>query len=233
MRQSTIDGYLDGLAVALRGPDRLRTDLLAEARDSLVDAVEAHRARGLPAGDAERRAVAEFGTYRDVVPGYQAELAVAQGRFTAWLLVLALPALYLVAPLMWWKGPWMGTAAPGDGYLQLAAHFDHLLFGAVGLAGLALLGFRWGGRFIRDGRRFSRLVGIGVLVFLGVHGTTGAVVVGVSVYRWPEAATWPPMVLGSLVMVAGFSYAALSAWRCVTAARLPLLSEPRPARPVA
>ena len=165
-------------------------------------------------------------TYREVVPGYQAELAAAQGRFTALLLVLALPTLHMLAPLMWWKAPWMATAAPGDGYLLLAAHFDYLLFAATGLAVLALLGFRWGGRFIRDGRRFSRLVGVGALIFLGVHGTTGAFVVGISVYQWPQSATWPPMVLGSIAMATAFGYAALSAWRCVTAARLPVLGEP-------
>jgi hypothetical protein len=227
--QSTIDGYLDGLASALRGPQRLRADLLAEARDSLLDTAEAHRERGVPAGDAERLAIAEFGTYREVVPGYQAELAVAQGRFTALLLALSLPALHLIAPLMWWKGPWIAAEPPGPGYLTLAAHFDYLLFGATALAVLALVGFRWGGRFVRDGRRYARAIGVGALVFLAVHGATGAVVLGVSFYQWPESMRWPPMIGGSTAMALAFLYAAATAWRCVRVASEPA-TVPAPAR---
>jgi hypothetical protein len=226
--QSTIDIYLDGLASALRGPERLHADLLAEARDSLLDAAEAHRERGLPADDAERRAIAEFGTYAEVVPGYQAELAVAQGRFTALLLALSLPVLHLAAPLMWWKGPWIATEPPGQRYLTLVAHFDYLLFAATALAVLALLGFRLGGRFVRDGRRYARVIGVGALVFLAVHGATGVVVLGVSLYQWPESMRWPPMIGGSVALAVSFLYAAATAWRCVEAAGEPV-TEPRPA----
>lgn len=217
-----VDEYLAGLAAHLRGPYRLRADLLAEARDSLHDAAQAHRAAGVPADEAERLAVAEFGGYADVVPGYQTELAVAQGRRTALLLALALPALTLLAPLMWWHGPWTrGAPDPGRGYALLVAHFDYLSLTASAVAVLVLLGLRVGSRRLVDGLRFSRAVGWGTLGFLAVHGAAGIMVLHVSVHKWPQAATWPPLVLGSGLMGAGFLYAVRSAWGCVKAGRLP------------
>src|SRR5207244_7286136 len=86
-----VDRYVAGLGAALRGPRRVKADLLVEARDSLVDAAEAYRAEGATQAEADRQAVAEFGTLAEIVPAYQAELAVAQGRRTALLIALALP----------------------------------------------------------------------------------------------------------------------------------------------
>jgi hypothetical protein len=86
---SAVDAYLMELGRHLRGPRRARADLLAEARGGLIDTTEGYERRGLSTADAQRRAVAEFGSMADVAPGYQAELAVAQSRRTA-LLILAI-----------------------------------------------------------------------------------------------------------------------------------------------
>ena len=85
-----VDDYLTGLSRALPGPRRRKADLLAEARDHLVDATEAFEADGLDRDSAEREAVADFGELDEVVPGYRAELAVSQSRRTAMLLFLVL-----------------------------------------------------------------------------------------------------------------------------------------------
>jgi hypothetical protein len=213
-----INSYTDGLAAALVGPRRLRADLVTEARDSLMDAAMAHLDSGLRPGDAVRRAVAEFGHYRDVVPGYQAELAAAQGRRTALLMAVAMPLLHLLAPLMWLGAPWHGGRPPVEGYYTLARNFDYLSLGASAVAVLVLLGFGWGSRFVGDAVRYARTVGVGVLVFLALHGATGALVYGLSMYQWPGTLTWPPMLIGTVVNLAAFGYAALTAWRCVAAA---------------
>ena len=83
-----LSAYLRDLGKALRGPRRLKADLLTEARGSLIDAVCAREERGVPTDAAQREAIAEFGSVARVAPDYQAELAVAQGRRTG-LLILA------------------------------------------------------------------------------------------------------------------------------------------------
>ena len=212
---SEVDRYVTGLGAALRGPRRVRADLLAEARDSLLDAAEAYRAGGASAADADRRAVTEFGTLAQIAPAYQAELAIAQGRRTAVLIALALPLLHLLTPLIWWRS---GTPADA-GYLRLAESFDDLtLLGCV-LAVLARLGYGWGSRYIRDGAALTRVLGRGALAFLAVHGLAGGAVYLWRVAQWPGALRWPPLWAGVPLMWLAFGYAALCAWRCLATSR--------------
>jgi hypothetical protein len=105
---STVDDYLTGLSRALPGPRRRKADLLAEARDHLVDATEAFEADGLDRASAEREAVADFGALDEVAPGYRAELAVSQSRRTAMLLFLAL----IIQPIVWQEGAWSWNQDP-------------------------------------------------------------------------------------------------------------------------
>ena len=217
---AVIERYADGLAAALRGPRRLRADLVAEARHSLLDAAEAHLDAGLLPADAVRRAVDEFGEYAEIVPGYQAELAVAQGKRTALWMCTALPVMHLLAPLMWWQGPWVNGKDPISGYWTLTTNFDLLSLFASVVAMVLLVGFGWGSRFVRDSVRYSRWIGIGVLMFLFVHGAAGAAVMAISVHQWPEVATWPPILIGVPLNIAAFGYAAVTACRCIHACRL-------------
>ncbi len=90
------------------GPRRRKADLLAEARDHLVDATEAFEADGLDRASAEREAVADFGAVDEVAPGYRAELAVSQSRRTAMLLFLAL----IIQPIVWQEGVWSWNQDP-------------------------------------------------------------------------------------------------------------------------
>src|SRR5688572_16599638 len=101
-RPETIDGYAGLLAGALRGPRRLRDDLVTEARDGLVDATEAYRARGLDRAAAERAAVVDFGPVAEIAAAYRPELALAQARRSAVLLSM----LILIQPIVWAEGRW-------------------------------------------------------------------------------------------------------------------------------
>ncbi|MDX6280209.1 MAG: hypothetical protein QOH03_1280, partial [Kribbellaceae bacterium] len=106
--QDPVETYLTGLSRALRGPRRRKADLMAEARDSLVDATEAYQAEGLSPVEAAEQAVADFGDLDEVVPGYRSELGIAQGRRTAVLLLLVMMA----QPLIWQEGLWSWNQHP-------------------------------------------------------------------------------------------------------------------------
>ncbi|WP_432836594.1 permease prefix domain 1-containing protein [Dactylosporangium sp. CA-092794] len=225
-----IDDYVEGLAAALRGPRRTRAEMITEARHSLQDAAAAFEDAGLPPLAAERRAVAEFGTLRQVAPGYQAELAIHQGRRTATWIALALPAVNVLTLLMWWDSPWT-IADASHLYRTVLEHFRSTSFLAAAIAALAVAGFSWPGRYlgIGDGVRYSRVVGLGTVTFLGLHGLVGAAMFGLSIYQWPAAATWPPVLLGMAVSVAAFGYAGLLALHCVSVARTALRNREAPA----
>jgi hypothetical protein len=210
-----IDAYVEGLASVLRGPGRTRAEMITEARHSLEDAAAAHADAGLPELEAERRAVAEFGSLRAVAPAYQAELAAAQGRRTATWIALALPLVNVLAPLMWWDSPWGVDDHATHLYWVLVGHFKYTSFVAAGVAALVVLGFSWGSRYLRDGVRYTRVVGVAAVIFLGLHALLGAAVFGLSLYQWPAAATWPPVILGMAVNLGAFAYAGLLSVRCV------------------
>jgi hypothetical protein len=103
-----IDDYLAALRKELWGPRRRKADLLAEARDHLTDAAEALEADGMDRYDAEKHAVADFGTLDEVAPGYRADLAVSQSRRTAVLLFAAL----IIQPIVWREGAWSWNRGP-------------------------------------------------------------------------------------------------------------------------
>lgn len=96
-----IDAYLVELAAALRGPSRLKADLLQEARDSLVDARDAEITRGAVPAVAAQRAIVDFGTPRRVAPGFQTELDLAQARRAAWLLLVGIAVQPVVWDVLW------------------------------------------------------------------------------------------------------------------------------------
>ncbi|MGI5244450.1 permease prefix domain 1-containing protein [Dactylosporangium sp. CA-139066] len=220
-----VDVYIGSLAAALRGPRATRLEMITEARHSLEDAAAAYEDDGLEPAEARARAVAEFGSLREVVPGYQAELAAQQGRRTALWIALVLPVVNLLAPLMWWDNPW-GTEHASHLYWVLVDHFKYTSFLAAAVAALVVAGFSWGSRYLRDGVRYARRVGLGAVTFLGLHGLVAAAVVGLSVYQWPAAASWPPVLIGVAAFAAAFGYAGCLAVRCVSFAGTALRNRP-------
>jgi len=75
-----IETYLADLGSRLRGPRRVKADLIAEAHDGLLDAADAYTDAGHTPSRAARSAVTDFGTVDRIAPHYQRELAFAQGR---------------------------------------------------------------------------------------------------------------------------------------------------------
>ncbi|ONI68938.1 hypothetical protein BWI15_32585 [Kribbella sp. ALI-6-A] len=136
---------------ALSGPRRRRADLMAEARDSLEDATEAYEADGLDRLEAERRAVDDFGDLVVVVPGYRAELGIAQSRRTAVLLFLVM----IAQPIVWQEGAWAWTQQPNETtpLLELLNR-SVMVTGSLAIAGavLAVVGTGLGLRYpwLRD-----------------------------------------------------------------------------------
>ncbi|WP_329104500.1 permease prefix domain 1-containing protein [Micromonospora sp. NBC_01699] len=212
-REAPIDHYLRLLGGRLRGPARLRRDLLTEVRDSLRDATEAYRECGLDPIAAQRRAVAEFGAPDRLAPAYQAELTAGQGRRLA-LLVALVPVAMLTADLMWWQPPATTPSAP-SGFLLLVQALDWASYAAGALALLALLllgpaGRRWpiAPRGVVRPLAVVALVVGGLIWALGVFAGVNAV------RESPAALTWPPMITAWIMLNATFG---LLTWLTVRA----------------
>ncbi|WP_432921831.1 permease prefix domain 1-containing protein [Microbispora sp. CA-135349] len=172
-----IDEYVASMRRALRGPGSAKRDLLTEARDSLLDAAEAYQCEGLPRAEAERLAVADFGTVPEVAPGFQGELTVSQGRRTAALLFLSVPFIAFMWAVIWRVFPgsphvdeikpaWFGLLARTTDLLQLSV-------GVIG--GLALLAFGRGARRVRRPARLTRWLALFVWIQTPLTGAMGLV----------------------------------------------------------
>src|SRR4051794_23516104 len=105
------DEHVAALGRALRGPGKAGRSIVREVRDGLEDAVDAYRRAGFDAPAAACLAVRDFGHVPEVAPLYQDELTAGQGRRTALLLVIGVPALVLGWDLLWSSG--LAVATPG------------------------------------------------------------------------------------------------------------------------
>ena len=75
-----VESYLAEVAARLPGPARTHAGIVAELRSGLLDATDAHRSAGLPAAQAARAAISEFGDPGQVANGFRAESAARQAR---------------------------------------------------------------------------------------------------------------------------------------------------------
>lgn len=171
--RTPVDAHVSGVAARLSGPARLRADLLAEVRAGLDDAACAHQRRGACAEDAQRRAVEEFGAVDDVAPAFQEQLAVAQARATARLLLLAFPGLLLGWDLVWSSGAAWSEPAPV--VLVLARVQDAVSVGAGVAAVVALVLLARGARRPGGSRRTVLAVGVLGAVAAVASGATAVV----------------------------------------------------------
>ncbi|WBB65050.1 permease prefix domain 1-containing protein [Micromonospora sp. WMMD812] len=222
-----VEDRLRELSVRLRGPARLKSDLLTEARHGLLDAVEAYRASGLPAAEAERRAVAEFGSPAQLLPAWQAELAVGALRGLS-VRVLALAAFLTVAGDLTWRGSsWSSDGPhPPAGYHLLSQSVNGIWLGALALSVAGLLLVTLAARSAHPaGAVLARLVGAALTGLLALGVLAGAALFGWSIGLWDAALTWPPMIVGMVVVGAGYAWVG-------RAARAWLLATLTPGRPV-
>ena len=206
-----IEAYVAELDRTLRGPRGAKADLLAEARDGLVDAAEARERDGVPSEDAEREAVAEFGTVPDIAPDYQTELGLAQARRTALVVFGVLAALQLASRLAWSSGSPSGTPHPAW-YAMLALLVDWLCPAVLVAAAACAVG----ARRLGAGRRLARPVGLLAAGVAGAFAAAGLLLTlgnpAASSHVTLASLVWAVVVLGSMGWVAA------SARRCLAAA---------------
>ncbi len=139
---TALDAQVRELGARLRGPRRLRADLLREARAGLEDAAEAHQRRGLGAVQAQRLAVVEFGALDEVAEDFQERLVVAQGRATARLVLATFPGLLLAWDVLGAAGTGWSQVSPGVVALARAVDVVSLGTGVAALGALVLLAQR-------------------------------------------------------------------------------------------
>jgi hypothetical protein len=214
-----IDEYVTVLGRELHGPDHIKRDLLTEVRHGLADAAEGYRADGLPAGRAEARAVAEFGPAQRLAADFQAELAASTVRTLSVRVAVVTALLVSSADLMWRGAPWSGPRPP-EAYHLLSTSIDWL---GGGCAALALASLVWLTAAARRGRagsvRVVRLTSYSMIGSLALYWLGGLVLYGWSLHLWKAALTWPPMIIGMLVLTAAYGWIAAAARSCLVAAR--------------
>lgn len=126
-----IADYLDRAAAGLRGPRRVRADLLAELRSSLYDALDAHLSPSVSAADAARRAIDELGTPSEVAAGFEPELTARQARRLGLALV---PAAAAVAALWAYAADASDVGAHGGSWAVVGRPPTPLAVAALGIA---------------------------------------------------------------------------------------------------
>ncbi|MEU0071028.1 permease prefix domain 1-containing protein [Streptomyces sp. NPDC006332] len=155
-----IDRYVAELEQALRGPRSVKADMLAEARDSLLDASDAYEENGLDRVRAERCAVDDFGPVRVIAPEYQVELGLAQGRRTALLIC----AVLTIQPVAWWgllRFAGQGADDSGNTGYELINSLVRLAgAGAIAMALAVVIATGAGGRRLGPRPRLVRVVGV-------------------------------------------------------------------------
>ncbi|MGC4865082.1 permease prefix domain 1-containing protein [Micromonospora sp. DT53] len=200
-----VDEHLRDLGARLQGPARLKSELLTEARHGLLDAVEAYRESGVPPTEAQRRAVAEFGSPAQLLPSWQAELAVAALRGLS-LRMLAVAGVGVAAGDLTWRGAsWSGGPRPPAGYLLLSNSVDWVWMSALLLSVAGLLVVWVSARAPRPSLALAqRAVGAGLTGLLALAMLTGCALFTWSLNLWDAALRWPPMIIGGVLVGGGY-----------------------------
>lgn len=214
-----IDDYVTALDRRLRGPDPVKDDLLAEARDSLHDAAAAHRDRGLADDDAQRRAVAEFGPVAAIAREYQGLLGLAYGARTLRSVMLVIPLAYVMWELnrRFWIGAWNDfDAPPPDWYLAVARFNDTSAWLVAGIAVLALLVGRRLARTTVSTLTLARLAGVVAVVAVGVSLLGNVAILAATAYLDATRLLMsPPVAAATVVSFVIALRLAVLARRCV------------------
>jgi hypothetical protein len=199
-----VDAWMAAVAARLPGPARARRAILAELQDGLLVAVAAGRERGLPAAQAARDALREFGDPGLVAAAFRPELAVAQARGVALGLIRSGPLVGLV-----WGGaaiasqlaspapPWRWPGPPGVrlAFPLIAAMVAAALLGAI--------------LVVASTGRLSRWAAVPAGLPLAAAGTVGIAAVGVDLTMLvmlttqllaaPGSLAWAPVGLAATV----------------------------------
>lgn len=214
-----IDDYVTALGRRLRGPEHVKDDLLAEARDSLHDAAAAHRDGGLTDDAAQRRAVAEFGPVTAIAREYQGLLGLAHGARTLRAVMLVVPLVHVMWELnrRFWIGAWHDfDAPPPDWYLLIARLNDTSAWAVAGVAVLALLVGRVLARTAVSTTTLARLAGAVAIGAVAVTATGNVAILAATAHL--DAARLlmsPPVAAATAVSFVVVLRLAVLARRCV------------------
>ncbi|WBB81486.1 permease prefix domain 1-containing protein [Micromonospora sp. WMMD882] len=219
LRMNMIEAYVAELGGALRGPRASKADLLAEARDGLIDAADAYEDAGLDRPDAERRAVAEFGAVPDIVPDYQTELGLAQGRRTALLIFFVLAA----QPVLWRATRRLAGGAGFDspGYLLVEDVVSWMGAATVCAAILVVAAAGYGVRYLGARRRLARVTGVFALTVCVVFSVLGVLLTALTPNALMSVAGLPSALVFLGIPLAGIG---VSGRNCLTASGQPAAS---------
>jgi hypothetical protein len=210
---SLIEAYVRELDAALQGPRARKADLLAEARDGLLDASEAYERGGLDADGAERRAIADFGPVTAIAPDYQVELGLSQGRRTALLTCVSLAA----QPVIWRVLLPLAGYPSSSGTAAFTAVF-HVVQGLgalsilVGLILAVVLGP--GTRYVRAPARLIRGVGVFALVVCALFVVLGTLMSLLG----PDGHVWNGLPVLAALLYVPLMHVAFAGRRCFLAA---------------
>jgi hypothetical protein len=91
MTDASIDRFLTAVDAGLDGPARRRGEILAELRDGLLEAADAHAGAGVGRDEAVVLAVREFGDPQVLARAFQPELSAARARRLVTALLAASP----------------------------------------------------------------------------------------------------------------------------------------------
>ncbi|GAA2122456.1 permease prefix domain 1-containing protein [Glycomyces algeriensis] len=127
-----MNGYVDAVTASLRGPRRLRADMVAELGGGFEEAVAERIDAGMERERALADAAAEFGEPHLIAAEFQRELAAAQARRTACTLLIGLPALTIMWDLFGGEGD------PGLAVTLLARLIDLATAAAFTVAALVV-----------------------------------------------------------------------------------------------
>ncbi|MFF8433026.1 permease prefix domain 1-containing protein [Streptomyces bacillaris] len=219
-----VDEYVTELDALLRGPARAKSRLVEEVRDGLTETVAAHLREGEPYERAVHRAVAEFGSARELAESFQRELTIAQARHTARAVALSAPFLlacwFLVQRL---GSPQEAAVVPRAAQL-LATNLATVAGVAVLLAAATLAATGTLARHLPVPRRLPLTV--------AWTGTTASVAMAVATLALATASVlaenWPLTAAACALAAASHALVAGSARACRRCARLP---SDAPARP--
>ncbi|MEO7122055.1 MAG: permease prefix domain 1-containing protein [Lacisediminihabitans sp.] len=210
--ETVIEDYVVALDHALCGPSRMRRDLVAEARDHLVDATDGYESESLDRRSAAEQAVREFGPVVQIAPGFQAVLAVAAARRCA----VTLLALLLPQAFLWDNGLRLAPLrTSGELALTVFLHtaIEWLGFIALIIACVTVVVSGSGQRRFSVGRRFARWTGMSVAC-----GAIGSAVLGITLLILDGDGSATSWILATVLMVVPMAWTANSARLCLRAA---------------
>jgi hypothetical protein len=194
----------------LKGPRRLRTDMIAEVRDGLLDAAAAHREAGLDHAAAAHRALEELGDVELLARELQHEVTARQARRAALVVGLAFLPLVLAWDLVWRLAPHSGPP-PADGLTVVYTAID-LVQVAAGLAGGALaLALRRPGTH----RRLCRAAGVLGVATPAVIGALAVLMLTYGPWAAGPALATPVTALLSVASASALIASAVVGARCL------------------